>query len=149
MESVAPNIEWFKALPASLALRLTLIYYARSLLRIPAYFSFAQGAEDFIIRLITAFQVEVSEPGYYVDVGCNLPVTDSNTFDLYLRGWRGLNIDANRDLIQICDKYRKRDINVSAAISDSEREVVFHRSATHLVSTIDENTFAKWKEIWT
>ena len=31
--------------------------------------------------------------GFYVDVGCHQPLLNNNTYRLYKRGWRGINID--------------------------------------------------------
>jgi FkbM family methyltransferase len=148
MEDINVQFRWYRSLPIGLAFRLTMMFIARKLLRIPASLSFSQGAEDILLRVIMNNQLKVIEPGNYVDVGCNLPVTDSNTFDLYLRGWRGLNIDANGEMIRVCKRMRKEDVSIVAAVSDSEREVVFHKSDTHLVSTIDEDRLLEWKKLW-
>src|SRR5215510_10661697 len=52
--------------------------------------SFSQQGED----LILARLFEGQRRGFYVDVGAHHPRRFSNTFLLYRRGWRGLNIDA-------------------------------------------------------
>jgi FkbM family methyltransferase len=119
---------------------------ARRLTGLPITFSFAQGAEDILIPYISRYHFSLEKPGRYVDVGCNAPVRYSNTFELYTNGWRGLNIDANRDLIEECKKVRKQDVCIHAAVSDSEREVIFHRAKSHLVSTIDEERLVEWKK---
>ena len=51
---------------------------------------------------------------FYVDLGAYDPIYHSNTFLLYLLGWRGLNIDANEDSIQTFEIFRPTDINVHA-----------------------------------
>lgn len=135
---------WFKSLPFGLAIRLISLSLVRKIFRIPVAFSFSQGAEDIILSYF-----QLPGPGTYVDVGCNEPVRFSNTFNLYLQGWRGINIDANRDLIYECQKIRKKDISICAAVSDSEREVTFHKSKTSAVSTIDEDRLKDWEKLWT
>lgn len=40
------------------------------------------------------------EDGYYVDIGAYDPFYQSNTFNLYSRGWAGINVDANYSRIQ-------------------------------------------------
>jgi FkbM family methyltransferase len=35
-----------------------------------------------------------------------------------------------------------------AAVSDTSRDVVFHKSDTHLVSTIDETRLKEWEKVW-
>ena len=140
------QINWLKSLPLGLSLRLMAVYAVRKFFRLPITFSYAQGAEDVIVPYLARYHFSVAEPGTYVDVGCNEPVRYSNTFDLYLRGWRGLNIDANRDLIDQCRRVRKQDVCVLAAVSDAEREVTFHKGKSNLVSTIDEEKIVEWKK---
>lgn len=138
------QISWFKALPVGLAIRLIFLSVVRKIFRIPVAFSFSQGAEDIILSYF-----QLPGPGTYVDVGCNEPVRFSNTFNLYLQGWRGINIDANKDLINECKKIRKKDISICAAVSDSEREVIFHKAKISAVSTIDEDRLKEWEKLWT
>jgi FkbM family methyltransferase len=136
----------FAILPFGLTVRLIIMSVARRLTGLPITFSFAQGAEDIIVPHIFRYRFSLETPGRYVDVGCNAPVKYSNTFELYTNGWRGLNIDANQQLVEECRRVRKQDICVQAAVSDSEREVVFHRAKSHLVSTIDEERLVEWKK---
>src|SRR5687767_2385049 len=83
--------------------------------------SYAQTGEDRIIATL----LDGRSAGFYVDVGCNHPIRYSNTFDLYKRGWRGINIDANQRLIERYRRVRPRDVSVCAVISSSARDVVF------------------------
>ncbi|MBK7708118.1 MAG: FkbM family methyltransferase [Acidobacteria bacterium] len=140
------KLAWFKALPFWLAVRLIVLSLVRRIFRLPITFSFAQGAEDIIGPYIARYHFSMEGPGTYVDVGCNAPIKYSNTFELYLQGWRGINIDANRDLIEECRRVRKQDTSICAAISDSEREVVFHKAKSDLVSTIDVERLVEWKK---
>ncbi len=140
------QLRWIRSLPISLAIRMTALFAIRKFFRLPVTFSYSQGAEDLIAEYYLRYQFEMNGPGTYVDVGCNAPVRYSNTFDLYLRGWRGINIDANRDLIEECRRVRKQDISICAAVSDSEREVTFHKAKSDAVSTIDEDRLAEWKK---
>lgn len=139
-------LKLFGALPVGLILRLIAMSIARRITRLPITFSFAQGAEDILIPYIARYHFSLESPGRYVDVGCNAPMRYSNTFDLYLNGWCGINIDANLELIQQCRKVRKKDVCVHAAVSDSEREVVFHKGKDDSVSTIDETRLVEWKK---
>ena len=136
----------FRALPYWLAVRIGLLSLARKVFKIPVSFSYSQGAEDILLPYIWRYHFSQTEPGRYVDVGCNSPVRYSNTFELYLQGWRGINIDANRDLIKDCKRVRKQDISIRAAVSDSEREVTFHKAKKDAVSTIDEKRLVEWKK---
>ena len=101
--------------------------------------SYGQTGEDRLIESIVG-----SGPGFFVDVGCNEPVRDSNTFRLYKRGWHGITIDANRELVDGHRKLRKKDTQVCAALSDVETEMVFTEFADSCVSSLDADHVAEW-----
>ena len=56
--------------------------------------------------------------GIYIDVGCNHPIKNNNTYLLYKKGWRGVNIDVDSKNIKIFNYARPRDYNVNIAVSD-------------------------------
>src|SRR5258706_1007644 len=145
-ENMRNKLAWFRALPFWLAFRLILFSLMRRILTLPITFSYSQGAEDLIADYYLRYFFDLTRPGTYVDVDCNTPVRYSNTFELYLRGWRGINIDANNDLINEGKRVRKHDICICAAVSDSEREVTFHKAKSDAVSTIDEDRLVEWKK---
>lgn len=140
------KLVWFRALPFGLAIGLLLLSFIRRVFRIPVTFSFAQGAEDILITYIAQYHFGLNKPGNFIDVGCNAPIRFSNTFSLYLYGWRGLNIDANIQLVEECRRVRKDDVNLHAAVSDTVREVTFHKAKNDAVSTIDEERLIEWKK---
>ena len=137
------KLYWLQDLPFTLAVGLFALGIVRKIFRIPVTFSFSQGAEDILLGYLLS-----AEKGTYIDVGCNEPVRFSNTFNLYLQGWRGVNIDANKELVEKCKAVRKGDISVCAAVSDSEKELIFHKSTTAAVSTLDAHRFKHWQQIW-
>lgn len=61
--------------------------------------------------------------GYFVDVGCYHPRKFSNTYFLYKRGWRGINIDLDSLKIASMNMVRSKDINIIAAVSDKKEQV--------------------------
>ncbi|HXH72014.1 MAG TPA: FkbM family methyltransferase [Mariprofundaceae bacterium] len=65
--------------------------------------------------------------GFFVDVGCYHPSKFSNTYALYRRGWRGINIDMDEIKVRAFAMARPDDINVHAAVSDEPGEVSIHR----------------------
>ncbi|MBL4672455.1 MAG: FkbM family methyltransferase [Arenicella sp.] len=104
--------------------------------------SYSQFGED---RIIGSFFAD-KEKGFYVDVGCNHPVAYSNTWKLYIRGWCGICIDANADLISEFQKVRPMDTALQKVISDKKKEVEFYYSKTsHLISGIGSKTEGFWK----
>lgn len=140
------RMSWVLSLPLGVAARIILMKLCRRVSKLPVFFSFAQGAEDILISHIFSYHSPKTGPGFYVDVGCNAPIRYSNTFDLYLRGWRGICIDANSRIIDEFRRVRKRDVAICAAVSDSENEVTLYKSTEDAVSTIDEQRIVEWKK---
>ena len=140
---IKSGLRLLKRVPLGLALRLLTFYFARKVLALPATLSFSQTGED---RVLSFYLPEQS--GFYVDVGANDPLRLSSSFIFYMKGWRGIAIDANEVLVNRFRRTRKQDICVVAAVSDSERDVIFHRSDSHAVSTIDNATYQAWQRRW-
>lgn len=53
-------------------------------------------------------------------MGAYHPKRVSNTLLFYKKGWNGINIEPNPELIKTFNRFRKRDINVSIGISEKE-----------------------------
>lgn len=86
-------------------------------------FYFSQFGEDVVLRVLVGSE---QKTGFYVDVGAYHPKHLSNTFYFYKKGWRGINIDANPNSIQLFNSVRSRDINVNAVISSQAEQVTFY-----------------------
>ena len=56
--------------------------------------------------------------GIYVDVGCHHPLINSNTYLLYKKGWRGINIDLDFNSIDMFNHFRPDDYNELKAVSN-------------------------------
>jgi FkbM family methyltransferase len=84
--------------------------------------SYSQEGEDMILERFLEFRPS----GFYVDIGAHHPMRLSNTYRLYRRGWRGLNIDANPGSMKAFRKVRPRDINVEAAVSSTQQELTYY-----------------------
>ncbi len=76
--------------------------------------------------------------GFFVDVGCHQPFLNNNTYILYKKGWRGINIDLDFGAIDMFNFFRKEDTNIQAAVSNSVEKknlYYFHnRSAINTLS---------------
>jgi hypothetical protein len=82
--------------------------------------------------------------GFYVDVGCFHPKKHSNTYMLFKRGWKGINIDMEKDKIETFDLARPLDYNFFGAISNKVEKVKIYRNQKFGVSsTINENFIKK------
>ncbi len=77
---------------------------------------YSQEGEDLILD--TFFHGV--KKGFYVDIGSYHPKLYSNTFLFYLKGWRGINIDARPGSKSLFDFDRPRDINIETAIGTSK-----------------------------
>ncbi len=84
--------------------------------------SYSQEGEDMILRRI----FENKDVGFYIDVGAHHPKRFSNTYCLYKKGWNGINIDAMPNSMKAFDKFRKRDINIEAAISNDRSTLTYY-----------------------
>jgi FkbM family methyltransferase len=97
--------------------------------------SYSQAGEDLILKHIFG---KNRRQGLYVDIGCNCPIQKSNTFKLYLKGWSGICVDGNENLIRQFRKIRKRDICLQEIVSDQERDVIFYQDdLNHELSSVD------------
>ncbi len=76
---------------------------------------YAQFGEDCV--LLSWFSKQRQE-NFFVDVGCYHPTKGSNTYALYRRGWRGINIDLDPEKISAFNLRRPGDVNIVAAVSD-------------------------------
>ena len=57
--------------------------------------------------------------GFYVDVGAWHPSRDSVTLHFYKEGWRGINVEPNRDMYHKLTMERAEDINLQAVVASS------------------------------
>lgn len=55
-----------------------------------------------------------------------IPKRFSNTYLYYKIGWNGINIEPRPGSKKLFDKYRKRDINIEAAISNSTESLTYY-----------------------
>jgi FkbM family methyltransferase len=78
--------------------------------------SYAQEGEDLVLARIFATKTD----GFYVDVGAHHPIRFSNTYLLYCKGWRGINIDATPHSMDEFNRVRPRDINIECLVSSDE-----------------------------
>lgn len=84
--------------------------------------SYSQEGEDLLVERF----LDQLDMGFYVDVGAHHPKRFSNTYRLYLRGWRGLNIDATPGSMKQFSLVRPKDINIEAAVSSMPQELTFY-----------------------
>ena len=64
--------------------------------------------------------------GTYVDIGAFHPYRFSNTYLLYKKGWRGTNVDLNKESIDLFNIARPDDINLNVAIGSKNKKQIFY-----------------------
>ena len=71
------------------------------------------------VDLIIDYMFKKKKNGIYLDVGAQHPISNSNTYLLFKRGWNGINIDLDIKNIELFNLVRPDDINLNHAISSS------------------------------
>ncbi len=104
------------------------------------------------VDLIVDYIFKNKNSGIYIDIGAQHPISNNNTYLLFKRGWRGINIDLDKKNISLFETSRPNDINLRYAISDKEAEVdlyFYHESSP--INTINKQVYeyqkTKLKEI--
>ena len=104
------------------------------------YFSGAQFGED--RKFLKYFKKK--HKGTYVDLGCFHPTRYNNTFRMYKKGWKGLNVDLNPFTIELFNFARPRDINVCAALSEKKaNKKIYFLGDLNSQNTLEKN-HTKW-----
>ena len=86
--------------------------------------TYAQHGEDLMI--VNIFNRLGIQKGTYWDIGAHHPYNISNTALLYKRGWRGINIEANPNLIEAFYEERPEDINLGIGLAEKEGTIPFY-----------------------
>jgi len=97
--------------------------------------SYSLEGEDMILGRIFAARPD----GYFVDVGAHHPRRFSNTYALYRRGWRGINIDAAPGSMAAFRRSRPRDINIEIGVSDVEGAETFGVFSEPAISRLERH----------
>ena len=101
--------------------------------------SYSMDGEDLII----SDYFKNKSKGFYIDVGCYHPIHRNNTFLLYKKGWKGMNIDIHNFSIELFKFLRPDDLNYNFAVSDKNEKIkMYFQKELSQISTID-NTQAK------
>ncbi len=96
--------------------------------------SYAQNREDLYLFALLGHV----KKGFYVDVGANHPVQDSVTKLFYEKGWRGINIEPNQDLLKEIKYDRPEDINLGVGVGEKAGKEKFRiYPDQHGFSTLD------------
>ena len=104
--------------------------------------SFLSYAEDFEDLILYNVLNDVKE-GHYIDVGANHPWKISVTKSLYLRGWRGINIEPLKKEYSLLCEDRPLDINLNIGISNKSGKLLLSDSG--VLSSFNKEEIKKQK----
>ena len=96
---------------------------------------YGQEGEDLIIGRLFGGR----RTGFFVDVGAHHPFRFSNTWLLYKRGWRGINIDAMPGAMTAFREWRPEDTNIECLISNDTRPRTFFQYEEPALNTLSED----------
>jgi len=68
--------------------------------------SYSQNLEDYHLSLAFAGQAT----GTYIDVGAGHPIADNVSFWFYERGWQGIVVEPQPELVALYQRLRPRDL---------------------------------------
>jgi len=98
-----------------------------------------EGQDSIILSLLRR-----KTQGTYLDIGAAHPTVNSNSYRLYLIGWTGHAVDANQDYSPLWEKYRPKDMFISALISDTKRLFTFTQFDNSELSSADPETTSRY-----
>jgi FkbM family methyltransferase len=84
--------------------------------------SYTQNMEDYHLALAFAGQ----RTGLYIDVGGGHPIADNVSFWFYERGWQGIVVEPQADLLELYGRLRPRDVRIGGLVGRQCGEIDFH-----------------------
>ena len=98
--------------------------------------SYSLGGIDLLVNHI----FKNVDKGIYIDVGCNHPINNNNTYLLHKRGWEGINIDLDKTSIESFKFFRPRDHNINTCVSDKigSKDLYFYHNKSP-INTIEKS----------
>ena len=95
--------------------------------------SWAQAGEDLALERVFYGKND----GYFIDIGAHHPERFSITKCLNLKGWTGINVEGNLELMKEFEERRPSDLNISAVVG-SKSNYEMYEFEEQALSTIDE-----------
>ena len=104
------------------------------------------------VDLIIEYIFKNKNTGFYLDIGAQHPISNNNTYLLYKKGWRGINIDLDQKNIDLFNLVRPNETNLNCAVSNVEGETdLFFYHDSSPINTLNKEVSnfqnAKVKEI--
>lgn len=102
----------------------------------PHKISFSQSGEDIIVEYLLGLR-NINTPTF-LDIGGYHPVYANNTYKFFLKGARGVNIDANPTAIENFKKKRPQDVNLNVGVGSKEGTFPFFIMEEESLNTFSE-----------
>lgn len=99
--------------------------------------AYGQNAEDIVLAKFLDDRLKNQQKGFYIDIGAHHPFRYSNTYYFYKKGWKGLNIDADKKAIQLFKLFRRKDINVQALVAKQSKTLSYYVFTDRAFNTCD------------
>ena len=103
------------------------------------FYTYSEYYEDLILYSI----LFDAKNKFYIDVGAFDPIAVSVTKSLYLKGWHGINIEPQKDKIELFNQDRPNDINLQMTVGEKKGKVTFYIndqcSTIHKIYSEDSN----------
>lgn len=98
--------------------------------------SYSFNAVDLIINYL----FKIKKNGFYIDIGAQHPISNNNTYLLFKKGWNGINIDLDKENIELFNISRPNDINLNYAISSSisEKKLFFYHDKSPINTLVED-----------
>lgn len=97
---------------------------------------YAQCNEDAVVMLLLRLMDIPYSEVFYLEMGTNHPVNINNTYGLYLLGAHGILVEPNRELKDLIEYIRPRDLLVNKAVSLDGKPARFYSLNTPEYSTL-------------
>jgi FkbM family methyltransferase len=110
--------------------------------------SYAQAGEDLIVDFVArAMQIEEVT---YLDIGAHHPTQYSNTYLFYKRGFRGVLVEPDPELMASIKRARPRDVCIEAGVGlQSATTARFYVMSTRTLNTFSEAEAKRYEAMGT
>ena len=107
------------------------------------YRSFSQEGEDLIIQRILKDNNIKFKDLFYLDIGAGHPLKYSNTFYFYIRGSKGISVDAFEKSISLHRIFRPNDISYNLLLGYNDEINNYYRYKQSELNTMNQNRVKK------
>ncbi len=104
---------------------------------------YSQCGEDIILD----YFFHHKNDGFYVDIGANDPRVFSNTYFFYKKGWKGLVVEPNLDVLNKYKILRPRDTRVNLAISADSLSITFYKFKEDALNTTSQEVSNSYEKM--